>query len=133
MADTDAAIKPCFDALLNQETVLDDENLRIEDFEPFARHILVRQVPPEKTLGTTKTLIVPDKFAQQKAMGFVVKVNPDDLPGPFEEGDLVLFAESCGYDVTVGEATFKVLQYHTEEEGEILGKWPAANFAVDAG
>lgn len=99
-------------------------DLTVEAFEPFFHHVLVRPLPPDKTVGELGIIHVPEKHQEPKAIGIVVKINPEDI-GPFAEGDLVLFANSAGQDITLGNEDFKILQYHTTEESDILGRWPA--------
>lgn len=100
-------------------------DLTVDGFEPCLHHILVRPLPPDKTVGKLGIIHMPEKHQEPKAIGLVVKINPDDACGPFAEGDFVLFANSAGQDITLGNCDFKILQWHTMEESDILGRWPA--------
>ena len=101
-------------------------DLTVEGFEPFVHHLLVQPLPPDETVGELGIIQVPEKHQEPKAIGVVVKVNPADAGGPFAEGDLVLFADSAGQDIRLANQDFKILQWHTTEESDILGRWPAA-------
>ena len=101
-------------------------DLTVEGFEPCLHHVLVRPLPPDETVGKLGIIHMPEKHQEPKAIGLVVRVSPQDMAGPFAKGDLVLFANSAGQDITLGNCDFKILQWHTTEESDILGRWPAA-------
>lgn len=95
--------------------------LKIEDFEPTPHHVLVEPLPPEATIGS---LYIPESFRKKQAAGWVRSISPHDVDGLYEVGDLVIFAHSTGQDIELEGKALLILQYASQEEGEILGRIP---------
>jgi co-chaperonin GroES (HSP10) len=124
MSDSNGELVKTFPQYFKSAEVGD--SLRIQDFEPFSRHILVEPLPPKAKIGAIE---IPEQFREKQAVGWVRRVCPDDEGGLFAVGDLVLFAAMAGLPVTLEGREMVILQYHSSEEGDILGRWPAALFA----
>lgn len=96
--------------------------LRIADFEPFRHHVLVEPLKPDEKIGLIE---IPESFRKKQSVGYVRAINPEDRGnGVCEVGDLVLFANSAGQDIELEGKALLILQYHSIEEGEILGRFP---------
>ena len=123
--EKDKETKQIYGQLVNRVIVAEDA-LRVDDFEPFGHCVLVEPLPADtKTAGG---IHLPGNAVTQKSMGVVVRISPKDVGGPFELGDLVMYLQDSGYEIEVEGRKLLVLQYQTEIEGEILGKWPARLF-----
>jgi len=95
--------------------------LKIEDFEPTPHHVLVEPLPPEEAIGS---VYIPESFRKKQAVGWVRRISPHDADGLYEVGDLVIFAHSTGQDIELEGKALLILQYASQEEGEILGRIP---------
>lgn len=94
------------------------DTLKPADFIPHTRHVLVEPLPPEETVGM---IVIPETHRKKQKIGWVRAINPFDEGGPYAVGNLVLFADGAGTDVSFGEKPMVILQYHSVEESEILG------------
>lgn len=104
------------------------ENLTVGDFVPHPHHLVVEPLPPDTMVGS---LIIPETHRKKQAMGWVRAIAPVDEGGLYEVGDLVLFANSAGQAVSFDGREHVVLQYHTQEESEIIGRWPKKLFDTE--
>ena len=118
------SIRTHYSDLLEKGLKIDD-HLKIGGFTPAHGHILVEPLPPDA--ATKGGLIIPETFQEKKSVGFVVRVS-DEVGPLFEVGDLVMFADSVGYDLTLEGRDLKILQYSGTEESEVLGYWPKKLF-----
>jgi len=100
--------------------------MTIDSFVPFKNHILVQETQPEETYVPEGKIVIPETSLEANSYFIVVKVHPDEQI--FEVGDMVLSADSTGYGLTLEGRKLKILQYHSQEEGEILGHWPKKVF-----
>jgi hypothetical protein len=105
------------------------DGLTVEGFVPFRHHVLVEPLPPRSRIGSIE---IPEAFREQQAVGWVRRIHPEDLGGMFRAGDLVMYATSAGSPVTLEGRDMLILQYHSREEGDILGHWPAGFFENQA-
>lgn len=100
------------------------ENIRVEDFEPHLHHVLVEPLAPDAEI---KGFIIPEQHRKKQLLGWVRQAHKLGI-GTYMVGDLVLFASGAGTEVMFGEKAMLILQYHSQEESEILGRWPASLF-----
>lgn len=113
-------VSAAFPKIVNEQTTVD--SLPVDRFVPFRHHLLVEVLPPRAKIGNIE---IPDAFQERQALAWVRRINPADDGGPFGSGDLILFAPSAGADIRLEGKDMKILQYHSQEEGDILGHWPA--------
>lgn len=97
--------------------------LTVDGFEPHSRHLVVEPLAPETTFGGK--LVVPETHRKKQAAGYVRKISPSDFDSPYQVGDIVLFAPSTGTPVRFGDKDMLIMQWHSIEESDVLGRWPA--------
>lgn len=119
------AIQTHYSRLLEKGLVIDD-TLTVDAFLPSPCHILVEPIPPDAV--TKSGIVIPDKAQEKKSAAFVISVSPKDEEGRYVVGDVVLFADSTGYDLQIQGRNLKILQYSADGESEILGHWPKEIF-----
>lgn len=82
-------------------------------FRPRGNHVLLSRANAETKIGS---IIVPDSAQKRAGRGVVIAVGPgalaangDRIPMELKEGDVVLFPEQLGAEVTINGEKFTLL------------------------
>jgi len=76
-------------------------------FIPLANRVLVER--EEQTNTTASGIIIPDTAKEKPLQGKVVAVGPDAKEEGISEGDIVVFADFSGMEITIEGTKYLIL------------------------
>ena len=76
-------------------------------FIPLANRVLVER--EEQTNTTASGIIIPDTAKEKPLQGKVVAVGPDAKEEGISEGDIVVFADFSGMEITIEGSDYLIL------------------------
>jgi len=76
-------------------------------FVPLANRVLVER--EEQTNTTASGIIIPDTAKEKPLQGKVVAVGPDAKEAGISEGDIVVFADFSGMEITIEGSEYLIL------------------------
>jgi chaperonin GroES len=76
-------------------------------FIPLANRVLVDR--EEQTNTTASGIIIPDTAKEKPLQGKVVAVGPDAKEDGISEGDIVVFADFSGMEITIEGSDYLIL------------------------
>lgn len=128
--DTNSQVQTFYGKILGDKFVIDGR-LSLDTFVPSRYHLVVKRLPPETM--SKGGIHIPEQAREQKSLGFVVKMHPDDLSaGAYQIGDLILFAASACYPMPMANQDLVILQFAGEDDTSIYGHWPKETFDAEA-